>query len=420
MRRRQLPTGIQDFPTIRGDDFYYVDKTPLIHRLVSTGRYYFLSRPRRFGKSLLVDTLRQLFTGNEPLFRGLHIHDHWDWSVEHPVVRLGLGGNYRDPGSLENDVRTQLFIIEGHTGLNTVPNDLPGPYRLPILLDHLHRSTGERVVVLVDEYDKPILDVLDNPRRAKANREYLCGLYGIVKDCAEHVRFVFVTGVSMFSKVSLFSGLNNLKDISLDPRYATLCGYTDNDLDTVFAPELPGLDRKRVRDSYDGYRWLGEESVYNPFDILLLFDSHRFEPHWFTTGPPDFLYRTMLEQGVSALDLENRIADKNLLSTFDVGNFSIDALLFQTGYLTIVSEDSGDAETFFTLDYPNGEVRGSLNRGLLAYLGQPVKATHELGRAMCQQLVSNDFEAFASSLQSLIGGIPYQWQVRPEFGRYEA
>ena len=257
MHRRQLPIGIQDFRTIREQDCYYVDKTPLIHRLVSEGRYYFLSRPRRFGKSLLVDTLQELFEGNEALFRGLDIHGQWDWSDRHPVVRLSFDGKYDEPGDLERSILNQLALIKHDAGLDSAPSVGADPERLRTLLHHLHRAAGRRVVVLVDEYDKPILDVLENQALAKANRDHLRGFYGIIKGSARDVRFVLVTGVSMFSKVSLFSGLNNLKDISLDPRYATLCGYTDEDLDRVFAPEFPGLDRDEIRRWYNGYSWRG-------------------------------------------------------------------------------------------------------------------------------------------------------------------
>ena len=222
---RRLPIGIQDFRTIREQDFYYVDKTPAVRRLVDEGRFYFLSRPRRFGKSLLLDTIRSLFEGREELFRGLAIHEHWDWSLTHPVVRLSFDGKYNEPQDLERSILTQLEVIERNADLS-VASRRSGPERLLDLLDRLHRKTGRQVVVLVDEYDKPILDVLQDPELTTANRDYLRGFYGIIKGSAEHVRFVFVTGVSMFSKVSLFSGLNNLKDISLDPRYATICGYT--------------------------------------------------------------------------------------------------------------------------------------------------------------------------------------------------
>ena len=257
MTHRRLPIGIQDFRTIREQDFYYVDKTSLIQRLVNQGRCYFLSRPRRFGKSLLVDTLHELFEGNESLFRGLAIHDNWDWSIKNPVVRISFGGKYNAPGDLEDDIATQLAIVEHNAELAPAPSPATTSSRLRDLLNRLHQATGRPVVVLVDEYDKPILDVIDNPEMAATNRDYLRGFYGIIKDSARHVRFVLVTGVSRFSKVSLFSGLNNLEDISLDPAFATICGYTDSDLDTVFAPELPGLDRNEIGTWYNGYHWRG-------------------------------------------------------------------------------------------------------------------------------------------------------------------
>ncbi len=419
MTRRQLPIGIQDFRTIREQEFYYVDKTSHIQRLVGQGRYYFMSRPRRFGKSLLVDTLRELFEGNEPLFRGLHIHDQWDWSIRHPVVRLSFGGKYDAPGDLHSNIISQLAMIEQDAGLDPAENRT-GPDRLQNLLHGLHRATGRQAVVLVDEYDKPILDVIDRPEMATANRDYLRGFYGIIKDSARDVRFVFVTGVSMFSRVSLFSGLNNLDNISLDPEFATICGYTDRDLDTVFAPELPGLDRDQIRKWYNGYHWLGEEKLYNPFDLLLLFRKRRFKPHWFETGSPTFLFRIMMEREVSPLELEDWVTDEELVSNFDIEHISIDALLFQTGYLTITDMLQDGAQTFYTLDYPNLEVRQSLNQGLLGYLGRQGKEVSDSGKELGNLLVANDFDGFADRLRSFFAGIPYQWQGSSGPARYEA
>ncbi len=420
MTRRQLPIGIQDFRTIREQEFYYVDKTSHIQRLVGQGRNYFMSRPRRFGKSLLVDTLRELFEGNEPLFRGLNIHGHWDWSVKHPVVRLSFGGKYNETGDLAEDIGNQLAIMERNAGLDPVQSPCSAPSRLRDLLDRLHQTTGRQAVVLVDEYDKPILDVIDNPEMAAANRDYLRGFYGIIKDSARDVRFVFVTGVSMFSRVSLFSGLNNLDNISLDPEFATICGYTDRDLDTVFAPELPGLDRDQIRKWYNGYHWLGDEKLYNPFDLLLLFRKRRFKPHWFETGSPTFLFRMMMEREVSPLELEDWVTDEELVSNFDIEHISIDALLFQTGYLTITDMLQDGAQTFYTLDYPNLEVRQSLNQGLLGYLGRQGKEVSDSGKELGRLLVDNDFEGFADRLRSFFAGIPYQWQGSNGPARYEA
>ena len=420
MTRSLLPIGIQDFRTIRSEGFRYVDKTPLVRRLVDEGRHYFLSRPRRFGKSLLLDTLRSLFEGHETLFRGLDIHPHWNWSSPHPVVRLSFGGKYSEPGDVERSALNQLALVGHGAGLDTVPAAGTGPERLQNILHHLHHATGRRAVVLVDEYDKPILDALHDPELARANRDYLRGFYGIVKDSAEHVRFVFVTGVSMFSKVSLFSGLNNLRDISLDPRYGTICGYTEGDLDRIFATELAGLDRDGIRAWYNGYSWLGAERVYNPHDVLLLLDSRRFRSHWFETGSPDFLFRTLAEKSVSPMELEGQLADMSLVSKFDVDDIDPRALLFQTGYLTIAGEVRDGFDTLYRLDYPNLEVKIGLNRGLLAWLGSRHGEPKRRGRELCTLLEANDFAGFGDRLRAWLSGIPYQWHARGDLARYEA
>ena len=421
MTRRRLPIGIQTFRKIRNRDCYYVDKTALIHQMIDQGDYYFLSRPRRFGKSLLLDTLHELFAGNEALFRGLAIHDHWNWDVKqaHPVVRISFGGKYNEPGELEGDLIEQLESVERHYGLAPAVTSNTGPRRLRNMLDRLHHHTGREVVVLVDEYDKPILDVLEDRKMARANRNYLRGFYGILKDSARDIRFVFLTGISMFSNVNLFSGLNNLKNISLDPRYSTICGYTDRDLDTVFAPELPGLDRDEIKRWYNGYSWLGEEKVYNPYDVLLLFDNRKFEPYWFRTGTPTFLYRELVKREISPMDLEHRTADRELVSTFDITRHNIDALLFQTGYLTITGEKSSEDLTEYRLDYPNHEVELSLNRGLLRHMTGIDHITKQ-GEALLRLLVGQDFDGFAREFRSYLAGIPYPWHDPAGLSRYEA
>ena len=411
MERRLLPVGIQSFRRIREGGFYYVDKTAFIRQLVEGGDHYFLSRPRRFGKSLLIDTLQELFEGNEALFQELAIHGHWDWSARHPVLRLSFGGQYAEPGDIEGEVLTQLEGIEEDAGLEPPSREQTGPQRFRDLLRRLHRATGRQVVVLVDEYDKPILDALKNPELAEANRDYLRGFYGIIKDSAEHVRFVFVTGVSMFSKVSLFSGLNNLEDLSLNPRYAAICGYTDGDIDTVFAPELPGLDREAVRAWYNGYGWRGGEKLYNPFDVLLLFKSREFQPYWFETATPAFLYQLMRERSVNPLELENFSVSAKRLSKLDVGDMDLHALMFQTGYLTIAGEERIEGRTLYRLEYPNREVRQSFNEGLLGLLDRDRGDEEFLtqARVLLSRLGSNDFEGFADDLQSYMAGLPHQW-----------
>ena len=214
MHKRRLPIGIQTFRKIREEDCYYVDKTAHIRRLLDEGTHYFLSRPRRFGKSLFLDTLKELFEGNAPLFEGLAIHNQWDWSVRHPVLRLDFSaGNFTEPGYLQANLMDQLTAIERRAGVVAEAATVPG--RFARQLEVLHERSGQRVAVLVDEYDKPILDALEVPEVARANRDFLRGLYSTVKFADAHIRFTFLTGVSKFSKVSLFSGLNNLTDITL-------------------------------------------------------------------------------------------------------------------------------------------------------------------------------------------------------------
>ena len=239
MAPRRLPIGIQSFRKMRESNYYYVDKTGYALRLMEEGSHYFLSRPRRFGKSLFLDTLKELFEGSKELFEGLRAYQDWDWSVTYPVIKLSFGkGSFNQPGYVHTNLMAQLDGIEESFQLESRYDT--APERFARLIESLCRQSKQRVVVLVDEYDKPILDALEQPDTARENREYLRGLYAVVKDCDAHVHFCFLTGVSKFSQVSLFSGLNNLLDITLDPTYSALCGYTEIDLDTIFGPELKG------------------------------------------------------------------------------------------------------------------------------------------------------------------------------------
>ena len=434
MDRRRLPVGIQTFRRIREEGYYYVDKTAFARRIAAgDAKHYFLSRPRRFGKSLFLDTLKELYEGAEPLFRGLAVHDGWDWSKRRPVVRLSFaGGNFKRPDALVESATAQIEDVGRRAGIDAGGGSPPVRFRR--LIEALRERTGERVVVLVDEYDKPIVGAQDEaefpgeergaaPRagneQAKANRDDLRGLYGTLKDCDAHVELTFLTGVSKFSKVSLFSDLNFLTDLTLDPRCAAICGYTEADLDTVFAPELPGLDRDRIRAWYNGYDWRGEERVYNPWAILHLFASREFRSHWFETATPRFLVDTLLRRGFSAPDLEGLRADDDLLSAFDVDAVSTEALLFQTGYLTIAEEEKdADGLPVYRLDYPNREVRRGLNRSLLDAL-TPNWRSAGSGAALRRALAAADWSGLEALFRKLLAGIPHDWHRRNEVARYE-
>ena len=419
MTRKLLPIGIQTFSRLREDDAYYVDKTRLLLSLIQGGSRYFLSRPRRFGKSLLISTLKELFEGNEPLFEGLAIHKAWDWSRRYPVVRLDFStGGFEKPERVGRDIQEQLQDIEADAGMEY--RDSAAPLRLRHLIRRLRRKTGERVVVLVDEYDKPILDALHIPPVACANRDFLRELYATIKATDEDIHFALLTGVSRFSKVNLFSGLNNLDDITLDPRYSSLCGYTDRDIDTVFAPELEGLDRERIREWYNGYSWLGEERVYNPFDVLLLFSKREFGAWWFQTGTPDFLLRTLVQRGLSSVKLDHMLASAALLDTFDVEHIATEALLFQTGYLTILGKESRHGNVFYRLGYPNREVRQSLNDSLLEYLTRDASGSMTENRLrLLDVLRANDFPGLKDLFRSFFASIPHQWHTNNDIARYE-
>ena len=418
MERRRLPVGIQTLGNIRARNCYYVDKTPHVLRLVEEGTHYFLSRPRRFGKSLLVDTLKELFEGNGELFRGLAIHGQWDWTVKNPVVRISFsGGNYKDPERLPRAVTRQLDTIGEDAGIGLRYTDPPD--RFEHLIRMLHRHTRQQVVVLVDEYDKPILDALSDSKTAGANRDFLRGFYGVIKDCDEHIRFCFLAGVSKLLKAGLFSGLNNLRDITLSPAYGTICGYKDDDLDTVFAPELDGLDRDEIRRWYNGYNWLGEGKVYNPFDILLLFRRREFGNHWFDTGTPTFLTDLLARRRIAPPALEGLVADDALLSAFDVDRIEPEALLFQTGYLTIAEEVRQGGEPVYRLGHPNHEVRCSLNRWLLRGM-VPNAGRGEADQVRLHALTrADDLEGVRGLFEAFFAGIPYEWYRRNDLVHYE-
>jgi hypothetical protein len=416
--RKTLPIGIQTLSEIIQAGHYYVDKTHHAQRLIARGKYYFLSRPRRFGKSLFLDTLKELFEGNQPLFAGLMIHDQWDWSQRFPVIRLSFGGAaLEDRADLRQLMSQQLEEYENRFALPARYPDNRGRFR--DLLARLHQQTGQRVVVLVDEYDKPLLDRIDTPAIAQTMREELKNIYSVIKDQDAHIRFAFLTGVSKFTKVSLFSGLNNLKDITLDPHYSALCGYTEQDLDSVFAPELAGLDRAQVRRWYNGYNWTGTK-VYNPFDLLLLFDNRRFDNWWFETGTPAFLVKLLTERGFFTPDLAKMRTSSELIGNFDIERITPEALLFQTGYLTIhKTEQTAAGNWRYTLGYPNREVEVSLNSNLLQALCGHHGQIEPLRQKLEDLLVENDLPAIQMLFHAFFASIPHNWYANNPIAQYE-
>jgi hypothetical protein len=444
MTRRKLPIGIQTFARIRDEGYYYVDKTPLIARLAEGGGAYFLSRPRRFGKTLLLDTLAEAFAGNRVLFEGgdaavrlgadpkaaersrLYLADHWDWEKRHPVIRISfVEGRCERRDELDRAIRRQLRMNAERLGVTlTEPEDIVGSFGE--LIDRAANRHNARAVVLVDEYDKPILDNLTEPDVARQMREALRSLYSVLKGRDADLRFVFLTGVSKFSKVSIFSGLNHLNDITLDAHYATICGYTEGDLDTVFAPEFETaaatdgkpLDRAEVRRWYNGYAWDGEP-VYNPFDVLLLFDKREYRAWWFETGTPTFLIEWLKSRQFFTPQLEGLYADDQLLSAFDVDAIEPEAMLWQTGYLTVAERLATPQGGLYRLRVPNDEVRVALNRALLgAWLPQVPRPTPQM-LALYQVLASGDAAALKGHFDRLFAAIPHDWYRANPIAQYE-
>jgi hypothetical protein len=417
MTRKKLPIGIQTFAKIREANYYYVDKSGIAVDLAVNGTHYFLSRPRRFGKSLFLDTLKELFEGNQALFKDLAAESRWDWTKKYPVLRISFGGGVLGSVTdLNQSLHHQLATMERQFQLPAEFTDMRS--RFAELIALVAKISGQRVVILVDEYDKPILDRIESPEIARQIRETLKDFYAVIKDSDAHIRFAFLTGVSKFSKVSLFSGLNNLKDITLDARYSAICGYTEADVDTVFAPELPGLDRQEVRRWYNGYNWLGE-AVYNPFDLLLLFDERQFKPYWFETGTPTFLIKLLTEHDSFIPELGRLRADSDLLSTFDVDNIPVEALMFQAGYLTIDYQEMQGEDILYRLRYPNREVRQSLHNSLLDTLVQSRRVRLNNRIRLYELLAAHDLNALRALFTAFFASIPNDWYRNNPIAQYE-
>ncbi|MBI4777446.1 ATP-binding protein [Candidatus Desantisbacteria bacterium] len=416
---KKLPIGIQTFEKITLENYCYVDKTRIIYELINNGTYFFLSRPRRFGKSLLIDTIKSLFEGREEFFKGLWIEDKWDFSKKYPVIKIDFGeGVSKNREELRKKIDETLKINQDQLGVQCEFETATGRFRE--IMTKSAKKYNQRVVVLIDEYDKPILDNIENPEIAQEMREELKNLYSVLKSTDACIKFVMLTGVSKFSKVSLFSGLNNLKDITLDERFATICGYTQKDLETIFGEYLIDVDLEKVKLWYNGYSWFGE-SVYNPFDILLFLDSpgKEFKNYWFETGSPTFLLKLLKERRYYMPDLERIRAGESLIGSFDVDCIESAALLFQTGYLTIKNKRQTGAKIEYELTYPNLEVKSSLNDYLLFYLNKDAQTKENTQSKVYDAIEDLDFELLRDTFFRLFAAIPYEWYIKNELDKYE-
>jgi len=415
---RKLPIGIQSFVRIREENFYYVDKTHFIRMLVDEGGgYYFLSRPRRFGKSLFLDTLRQAFLAREDLFKGLYLENNWDWSVKYPVIKISFGaGAYKNLEELEH---TKDVILRNQARDHDVKlEEKYAKDKFMELIYKLYKKYNQKVVILIDEYDKPILDNIEDAEIAMQMRESLKSFYSVIKDADEFLKFVFITGVTKFSKVSIFSGLNNLRDITLIPEYGSVCGYTQNELEEVFKDRLDGVNIEEIKLWYNGYSWLSEK-VYNPFDVLLYLQEKIFRPYWFETGTPTFLIKLLIQNKVSMPNLEKLEIGEEIVESFDVDRMYPETLLFQTGYLTIVERKQRGQSIKYILDWPNLEVKMSFSNHILnTYLRDLRIKEKELDK-IYESLEKSDMRKMEKSIKSFFASIPNEWYRKSEIEKYE-
>ena len=420
---KKLPIGIQSFEKLRKGDYTYVDKTQAVYDLAhSGGSYFFLSRPRRFGKSLLLSTLKAYFEGKKELFEGLEIMElEHDWK-QHPVLHLDLNtGDYTSEEGLWAMFRSHVLGWEKLYGIRPITDSIPTRFANVI-------NSLQDVVILFDEYDKPLVETLDKPELNSAFRERMRSMYSVLKTCDAHIHFAMLTGVSRFKDLGIFSGLNNLEDITLDTSVATICGFTENELHDNFGEHISVFAKQeaigeealveRLKQMYDGYCFAaGAEGVFNPFSLLVSLKQKRLGNYWYQSGTTIWL---MKQQDVTTDSLEqfsdDRVVARTLVDDACIGGNPI-ALLYQTGYLTIKGYDREFDS--YRLGFPNREVENSFIDSLLPYFTHKndAEATSFI-QSSTLALKSGDPEEFLRQMQSFLAGVPYEL-VRPNENWYQ-
>lgn len=414
---KNLPIGIQDFESLILDNYLYVDKTAIMYQLISTGRYYFLSRPRRFGKSLFLSTLKAYFLGKKELFRGLAVENLEKEWVEYPVLHLDLNtANYIDRNALVNRLSSTLNQWEDKYGSDARDIDLGT--RFEGIIRRAYEKTGRRVVILVDEYDKPMLHAIGNEELQNEYRSMLKGFYGVLKSMDSYIRFAFLTGVTKFSKVSIFSDLNNLNDISLGDDYSSICGISEEELHRVFQLHVERLAEYQkmtvdeayaeLKKRYDGYHFSKNScGMYNPFSVLNALYKRDFGSYWFETGTPTFLVKLLKERDYNLERMANEEVDADTLNAIDSMSNNPIPVIFQSGYLTIKSFDS--EFDMYRLGFPNEEVR----EGFVKYL-MPYYTSIQTGKTAFQimnfvkEVRGGRIDDFMARLKSFFADTPYE------------
>ena len=418
----KLPIGIQSFDKLIEGGFLYVDKTEDIYKLTQGGNYYFLSRPRRFGKSLTLSTIKALFQGRKELFDGLWVQDQWDWTQQHPVIHISFSSiGYKTMG-LEVALNKMLDKQAKLNGIQLTTKNYDQKFNELIE----KASSNNKVVLLIDEYDKPIIDYLEDLPQAKEHQQILKTFYSVLKDADPYIQFLLITGVSKFSKVSIFSELNNLDDITIDWRFAALVGLTQQELESNFEKHLQASQErikfnrtkllKELKEWYNGYSWDGEVFVYNPFSILNFFQKSAFYNFWFSTGTPTFLVNLLKERNLYQLGRTE--VGQAAFDSFDIENIESYSLLFQTGYLTIKQiEPFG----LFILDYPNREVKDSMLQYLVAgFSNGAYSQSTPIVLKLRTAFLENDYKQIIVIINSLFKSIPSHIFIKDKEAYYHS
>ena len=413
----KYPIGIQDFESLRKDNYLYVDKTRIIHNLVSKGRSYFLGRPRRFGKSLLISTLKAYFEGKKELFHGLAMEQlEQEWRV-HPVLRLDLNTEkYDSIDSVDKKLDREFKVWENLYG--TEPAETTLPMRLEGIIQRAYEKTGERVVILVDEYDKPLLQTITDKTLQDEFRATLKAVYGALKSMDGCIKFALLTGVTKFGQVSVFSDLNNLNDISMDSRFDEICGITESELVHYFDSDIVALAQnnkqtkeeayKELASRYDGYRFSETCSgLYNPFSLLNTLEKLTYRDYWFATGTPTYLVELLKKSDFQLENISGAEVDSDVLNSIHCADINPISVLFQSGYLTIKGYDKEFG--LLTLDYPNEEVKQGFIKFIMPYYVYCRSVEHKtIIRDFIISLRNGDANRFMQLMQSLMAGIPYE------------
>ena len=415
--KKKLPIGKQTFKDVIEENNLYVDKTKIALDLIENYKYVFLARPRRFGKSLFLDTLRELFEGNKILFKGLYAYNHYLWDEKYPVIHISFSGGVHSKQELTEELYS--LLDDNKQRLNVECKSI---HNINIcfkeLIQNVYKTYNKKVVILIDEYDKPILDNLSNIKEAQILRDFLRDFYAKIKDADRYIKFAFLTGVSKFSKVSIFSGLNNLTDISLDERYGNICGYTQKDIETQFLPYLEGVDLEKLKKWYNGYNFLGSK-VYNPFDILLFIQKNKtYKNYWFETGTPRFLLTLIKKQNYFLPAFENLEADEQLLNSFEIEDLSLETVMFQTGYLTIKAKEESFPGVRYHLGFPNREVQMSFNDYILQHFMNK-NQKDSIRFALFNLLEKADLKSLEGLIIRLFANIAYNNFTKNEIAHYE-